>query len=171
MSQTTPICFVTGASSGVGAAIAKHLARPGTKLILQGRNASRLDEIAEACRRSGAEVEISCGDLSDNNVLLQLAASLDGILIGREGAGLYQNFKTPRRRPVKTKLKSCARTIAAYSPGQQEATAAWGPEEVGCPGSRYYLMAARGPVMYGWLSGVRRLGGGPGTPATRALAS
>lgn len=76
MSQTTLTCFVTGASSGVGAAIAKHLARPGAKLILQARNAARLEEVAAGCRHAGAEVEISRGDLSDKDFLLQLAADL-----------------------------------------------------------------------------------------------
>jgi short-subunit dehydrogenase len=76
MSQTTFAYFVTGASSGVGAAIAKQLARRGTKLILQARNATRLEQIAEACRHSGAEVETRCGDLSDKDSLLQLAAAL-----------------------------------------------------------------------------------------------
>lgn len=78
MPQNTLTCFVTGASSGVGAAIARHLARPGTKLVLQARNAVRLEEVAEACRRSGAAVEIACGDLSDKDALLQLAAGITG---------------------------------------------------------------------------------------------
>ena len=78
MSQDRHICFVTGASSGVGAAIARHLARPGTMLILQARNAVRLEEVADACRRSGAAVEIAYGDLSDKDALLQLAADIGG---------------------------------------------------------------------------------------------
>jgi short-subunit dehydrogenase len=64
------------ASSGVGAAIAKRLSRPQAKLILQGRNEARLEEVAGACRRSGAAVETYGGDLSDKTILLQLAADL-----------------------------------------------------------------------------------------------
>jgi short-subunit dehydrogenase len=78
MPQNTLTYLITGASSGVGAAIARHLARPGTKLILQARNAVRLEEVADACRRSGAAVEIACGDLADKDALLQLAADVGG---------------------------------------------------------------------------------------------
>ena len=78
MAQNMRTCFVTGASSGVGAAIAGHLAQPGTTLILQARNAARLAEVGDACRRAGATIEIACGDLSDNDALLRFAADVGG---------------------------------------------------------------------------------------------
>ena len=70
--------LVTGASSGVGAALARHLAGPGTRLILQGRDAARLEDVAAACRRAGAATEIAQGDLSDKDILMRLAAELGG---------------------------------------------------------------------------------------------
>lgn len=54
------------------------MARPGTKLVLQARNRVRLEQVADVCRRSGAAVEIACGDLSDKERLLQLAADIGG---------------------------------------------------------------------------------------------
>jgi short-subunit dehydrogenase len=45
---------ITGASSGLGAALALHYAAPGVTLYLQGRNARRLQTSAEACRQRGA---------------------------------------------------------------------------------------------------------------------
>jgi short-subunit dehydrogenase len=81
MSEKMLTSIVTGASSGVGAALARHLARPGTRLILQGRNAARLEDVAEACRRAGAEVEIMRGDLSDRDALMRLVAELGGLPI------------------------------------------------------------------------------------------
>ena len=52
-----PVILITGASSGIGAALARHYAGAGTTLILQGRDRIRLDAIAEACRTKGSDVE------------------------------------------------------------------------------------------------------------------
>ncbi len=46
--------LITGASSGLGAALAQHYAAPGVTLHLQGRNAQRLEKITENCRVSAA---------------------------------------------------------------------------------------------------------------------
>jgi short-subunit dehydrogenase len=48
--------LITGASSGLGAGLAKSYASPDTHLVLTGRDAVRLDETAAACRAKGAEV-------------------------------------------------------------------------------------------------------------------
>ena len=47
---------ITGASSGIGEAIALDYARPGAALALTGRDAERLDAVAGACRAKGATV-------------------------------------------------------------------------------------------------------------------
>jgi short-subunit dehydrogenase len=45
---------ITGASSGIGAALARACARPGVTLHLAGRDAARLEAVADACRALGA---------------------------------------------------------------------------------------------------------------------
>lgn len=54
---------VTGASRGIGAAIARELAEPGTQLLLLARTESSLQEQAEHCRRRGADASYLCADL------------------------------------------------------------------------------------------------------------
>lgn len=62
--QPTPShVMITGASSGLGAALAEHYARLGCQLSLTGRNKQRLDEIAKRCREKGAEVQADTLDV------------------------------------------------------------------------------------------------------------
>ena len=46
--------WITGASSGIGKAIALEAARQGARLILSGRREALLDEVARECDRLGA---------------------------------------------------------------------------------------------------------------------
>ena len=57
--------LVTGASSGLGAALALACAAPGARLHLTGRDAARLGATAEACRARGAEVRAAVLDVTD----------------------------------------------------------------------------------------------------------
>lgn len=49
--------IITGASSGIGAALALRYAAPGVRLGLTGQNAERLEGIAKECRDKGAAVQ------------------------------------------------------------------------------------------------------------------
>ena len=50
------IVFITGATSGIGLGCARKFAANGDKLILTGRNASRLSEISSELKAQGTEV-------------------------------------------------------------------------------------------------------------------
>jgi short-subunit dehydrogenase len=58
--------LITGASSGLGAALARHYAAPGRTLMLWGRDRQRLDAVAASCREAGARVAVRSLDLSDS---------------------------------------------------------------------------------------------------------
>lgn len=49
--------LITGASSGIGKALALHYAASGSRLSLTGRDSERLGAVASACREAGAEVD------------------------------------------------------------------------------------------------------------------
>ena len=63
MKQDFRSIAITGASSGIGAALAKACAAPGVRLALSGRNEARLAMVAGQCRTAGAEVATALVDV------------------------------------------------------------------------------------------------------------
>lgn len=57
--------LITGASSGLGGALAEAYAAPGVRLFLSGRDADRLATVASACRDRGAVCETGLIDVRD----------------------------------------------------------------------------------------------------------
>lgn len=57
--------LITGASSGIGEALARHYAQPGITLFLGGRDPQRLQAVSEHCQAQGARVEYWVGDVND----------------------------------------------------------------------------------------------------------
>ncbi len=68
---------ITGASSGIGEALARDYAAPGVRLALTGRDASRLNAVADACRTRGATVEADTIDVADRARLATWLAGFD----------------------------------------------------------------------------------------------
>ncbi len=75
MSVTT--ILITGASSGIGAALARLYARPGRQLVLWGQNSSRLEATAAQCRAAGASVEATSFDLTALDEVVARLESVD----------------------------------------------------------------------------------------------
>lgn len=75
--MSEPVILITGASSGIGAALARAQARPGARLLLWGRDVARLDAVAADCRTKGAVVETDILDLRDLDGQMVLLAARD----------------------------------------------------------------------------------------------
>jgi short-subunit dehydrogenase len=59
------VVIVTGASAGIGRALALQLAGQGAKVVIAARRAERLEDVAEECRALGGEVLVIPTDVSD----------------------------------------------------------------------------------------------------------
>lgn len=63
--------LITGASGGIGEALAESYAAPGQTLILHGRDATRLAELSRRCEAQGARVVTVTFDLTDADAVVR----------------------------------------------------------------------------------------------------
>lgn len=91
--------LVTGASAGIGVAIAHELASHGAKLILTARRRDRLDALAaHLATAHNTETRIVVADLNDPSAPQQVYDATEGagipvdILINNAGLGHYGEF-------------------------------------------------------------------------------
>ncbi len=94
---------VTGASSGIGLAIARKAAKAGARLFLISRDGAELGRIAAELREGGAEVEHAVADVADRTALetaFDAAAARFGridTVVANAGVAIYGDvLATPR---------------------------------------------------------------------------
>lgn len=81
MSQASPIALITGATRGLGLALARQLATQGWQLIIDGRDAEALEEARSELASSTRVIAIA-GDVTDKShrqALVEAAQELGGL--------------------------------------------------------------------------------------------
>jgi 3-oxoacyl-[acyl-carrier protein] reductase len=92
------VAVVTGASRGIGLAIARKLGGLGAKLSLCARNADKLQNVADELKNAGVEVIIVAADVSSGDDVLSLveetkqAFGAIDILVNNAGIGYFGPF-------------------------------------------------------------------------------
>lgn len=125
--RETGTVWVTGAGSGIGAAMAHGFAREGHPVALSGRTRRPLEEIAGRIRADGGAAEVFPLDVLDRAGVAESARAIagwrNGIAVLCNNAGL----NTPRRRwddidfaewdaIIDTNLKGAINVVAAALP-------------------------------------------------------
>lgn len=102
------VALITGASSGIGAAAARSLARQGLRVVLVGRRVERLDLLADEIQRDGGEACVLAADLTDEAergrviAAANAAGDLD-VLVNSAGFGWY-GFGSEMPWPVASQM-------------------------------------------------------------------
>ncbi|HEY5207815.1 MAG TPA: SDR family NAD(P)-dependent oxidoreductase [Stellaceae bacterium] len=120
--------LITGASGGIGAALARVYARPGVQLAVTGRNQDRLGKTAEAATAAGATVMQRALDLRDEPAVgawiaeVEAARPLDlvianaGITGGHRPSGVEEDLAQLREIMDINFMGACTAVHAAMAP-------------------------------------------------------
>lgn len=98
--------LITGASSGIGKALAFHYARQGARLALVGRDGARMQDAADECRALGGYPTPGLTDVRDRSALADWILSFD------------------RETPVDLVIANAGQMTGTPSGGQIEAASA-----------------------------------------------
>ncbi len=85
--------LITGASSGIGEALALHYAAPGISLVLTGRDSGRLEQVVAACRAKGATASGHAVPVTDAGAMAQLIEASLPLDLVVANAGISGGFK------------------------------------------------------------------------------
>ncbi len=104
MSPAEPVCLISGASSGIGAALAREFARHGHQVALTARREAELERLADAIAAAGHKRPyVIAADLGDAEGPAQVAEGLAArgldvaILVNNAGFGLLGEAATGDR--------------------------------------------------------------------------
>ena len=127
--------LVTGASAGIGAALARELASHGARIILTARRRDRLEALAAELKEKGTDVRILTADLNDPAAPQQIYDATEGvglavdILINNAGLGQFGVFaESPVEQElsqVRVNCESMVRLTRLFVPRMLERRRGW----------------------------------------------
>jgi short-subunit dehydrogenase len=149
--------FITGASSGIGEALAREFARQGAKIALLARRVDRLERLASelVSAGAGAAISIPCdvtheGDLERAAERAERECGSIDVVVANAGFGVFGPFSKltleDYRRQFETNVFGVLRTIFATLPalersGGRLALMGSVAGHVGLPGRSAYAMS------------------------------
>ncbi len=161
--------WITGASSGIGQALALEMARAGARLLLSARRLDRLEETAARCRALGARAMILPLDLARTDGLADAAAEaearagqIDMLLnvagVGQRGLALDTDLKVAKRI-LDVDFWGAVGLTRALAPGMvrrgagQIVVVSSLLGKFGAPRRSYYAAAKH--ALHGWFDSLR----------------
>jgi len=118
--------LVTGATSGIGKAIAQKLAQQGAEVVLHGRDQARGEALAKEITAEGGVARFVAADLTDAEDTLRLAAAAGHVDILVNNAGLYEFVPTAATdaatfdRHIAINTRAPFLLVGALAPGMAE---------------------------------------------------
>ncbi|MDD9716202.1 SDR family oxidoreductase [Dinoroseobacter sp. PD6] len=115
--------LITGASSGIGAHLARTLGQAGAEVILAARRADRLEAVAETLRADGIVAQTAALDVTDAASVAAAVTTMGplDILINNSGVSgqdmVIDTTEADWDRVLDTNLKGAWRVSRAFAPG------------------------------------------------------
>jgi NADP-dependent 3-hydroxy acid dehydrogenase YdfG len=131
MADGDKVFLITGASTGIGAATARHAAQAGYRLVLAARSLDKLEALAEELGGEQRALAVRCDVTEWDDQQAMVAAALDrfgrlDVAFANAGFGASRGFlgDTPEhwRAMVLTNVLGAAYTVRATLPALKETT-------------------------------------------------
>ena len=125
MDQQPRNILITGASSGIGAALAEIYAAPGVTLFLGGRDETRLADLAGRCKTAGAACQTAAIDVTDHVAIKAWVEACDAqgnldLVVANAGISAGTGFagESPEqtRRIMETNVDGAFNTVLPVLP-------------------------------------------------------
>ncbi len=134
------IGLITGATAGIGEALAYALARLGAGVVINGRRAERLDEVVGKIAEDGGRATAVVGDAADSLTIDQMFSSSNqvfgsdpDIVVVNAGRGLngsvLSSDESQWEEMIRTNLLGCARLMREAGNRMRQAAEKMGPLE------------------------------------------